>query len=417
MNPGKESPTPPMIRREKLDAALMHKFWGTVIFLTVIYLIFMLSFALGDPVVQLIQSGTEKVADYVGNLLSAWPDLQSLIAEGIIGGVGGVLAFLPNVVLLFGAITILETSGYMLRVSRLMSRIMKLMGLNGNSFAPLLLGFGCTVPAILATRRIESRGDRLITIAILPMMSCAGRLPIYMMFVSALFPAHLQAIVLFSIYACGILLALICARLLKNTLFKARHEEYHPRLRTLRWPSWKKVGIFMWSRAFMYVRKAGTFILAASVILWFLNTYPRQEDTPAGTPAQALEHSYAGQIGHAMESVTQIAGFDWKVNSALLGAFAAKEIFVSQMGILYAVADVEDEEGQQTLNQKLKEQYTPLQALSIMVFCLIALPCIGTITVARREAGTWWFAIAQFAGLTLLGFITATAVYQLGSLL
>lgn len=336
----------------------------------------------------------------------------------MVGGVGGVLAFLPNVVLLFGAITVLENSGYMMRVSRLMSRIMKIMGLNGNSFAPLLLGFGCSVPAILSTRRIEGRNDRLVTIAILPMMSCAGRLPIYMMFVSALFPSHLQATVLFGIYAAGILLALLCARLLKNTFFKTVQRDAPHRLKRLRIPSLRKVGLLMWSRAFMYVRKAGTFILGASIILWFLNTYPRPEEGTAENAAAAMEHSYAGQIGHWMEPVTRVAGFDWKVNSALLGAFAAKEIFVTQMGILYAVQDGDSgPEAQQTLNTRLKASYTPLQGISIMIFCLIALPCIGTVTVAKREAGTWWFALAQFAGLTVMGFVTATVVYQVGLLL
>ena len=295
---------------------------------------------------------------------------------------------------------------------------MKIMGLNGSSFAPLLLGFGCSVPAILSTRRIETRSDRLVTIAVLPMMSCAGRLPIYMMFVSALFPSRLQAPVLFGIYASGVLLALCCARLLKNTLFKAPQRDSLHHMKRLRLPSLRKVGILMWSRAFMYVRKAGTFILGASIILWFLNTYPRPEEDTAPTNAAAMEHSYAGQIGHWMEPVTQVAGFDWKINSALVGAFAAKEIFVTQMGILYAVEDGNSAPAaQQTLNARLKASYTPLQGISIMIFCLIALPCIGTVTVAKREAGTWWFALAQFGGLTLLGFATATLIYQAGLLL
>ena len=309
--------------RARLDAVLMHRIWGSLIFLGIVYIIFFLSFAIGDPLVRLIQTGTQLFSVWASRMLEPWPRLQSLLGEGVVGGVGGVLAFLPNVVLLFGAITVLENSGYMMRVSRLMSRIMKIMGLNGSSFAPLLLGFGCSVPAILSTRRIETRSDRLVTIAVLPMMSCAGRLPIYMMFVSALFPSRLQAPVLFGIYASGVLLALCCARLLKNTLFKAPQRDSLHHMKRLRLPSLRKVGILMWSRAFMYVRKAGTFILGASIILWFLNTYPRPEEDTAPTNAAAMEHSYAGQIGHWMEPVTQVAGFDWKINSALVGAFAA----------------------------------------------------------------------------------------------
>ncbi len=238
--------------RARLDAVLMHRIWGSLIFLGIVYIIFFLSFAIGDPLVRLIQTGTQLFSVWACRMLEPWPRLQSLLGEGVVGGVGGVLAFLPNVVLLFGAITVLENSGYMMRVSRLMSRIMKIMGLNGSSFAPLLLGFGCSVPAILSTRRIETRSDRLVTIAVLPMMSCAGRLPIYMMFVSALFPSRLQAPVLFGIYASGVLLALCCARLLKNTLFKAPQRDSLHHMKRLRLPSLRKVGILMWSRAFMY---------------------------------------------------------------------------------------------------------------------------------------------------------------------
>lgn len=214
--------------RTRLDAVLMHRIWGSLIFLCIVYIIFFLSFAIGDPLVRLIQTGTQMFSIWACRMLEPWPRLQSLLGEGVVGGVGGVLAFLPNVVLLFGAITLLENSGYMMRVSRLMSRIMKIMGLNGSSFAPLLLGFGCSVPAILSTRRIEARNDRLVTIAVLPMMSCAGRLPIYMMFVSALFPSRLQATVLFGIYASGVLLALCCARAPEKHALQDRPEGLSP---------------------------------------------------------------------------------------------------------------------------------------------------------------------------------------------
>ena len=226
--------------RARLDAVLMHRIWGSLIFLGIVYIIFFLSFAIGDPLVRLIQTGTQLFSVWACRMLEPWPRLQSLLGEGVVGGVGGVLAFLPNVVLLFGAITVLENSGYMMRVSRLMSRIMKIMGLNGSSFAPLLLGFGCSVPAILSTRRIETRSDRLVTIAVLPMMSCAGRLPSYMRFVSALVPSRLQAPVLFGIYASGVLLALCCARLLKNTLFKAPQRDSLHHMKRLRLPSLRR---------------------------------------------------------------------------------------------------------------------------------------------------------------------------------
>ena len=250
------------------------------------------------------------------------------------------------------------------------------------------------------------------------MMSCAGRLPIYMMFVSALFPSHLQATVLFGIYAAGILLALFMRPAAEKHLFQDRAAGRAPSPETAAhsFPAESRAAHVV---ARLHVcEKAGTFILGASIILWFLNTYPRPEEGTAENAAAAMEHSYAGQIGHWMEPVTRVAGFDWKVTPALLGAFAAKEIFVTQMGILYAVQDGDSgPEAQQTLNTRLKASYTPLQGISIMIFCLIALPCIGTVTVAKREAGTWWFALAQFAGLTVMGFVTATVVYQVGLLL
>lgn len=305
----------------------------------------------------------------------------------------------------------------MMRVSRLMSRIMKIMGLNGSSFAPLLLGFGCSVPAILSTRRIETRSDRLVTIAVLHDELCGPPADLHDVRLRpvSLPPAGSRAVRdLCQRRPAGAVLRPAS----ENTLFKAPQRDSLHHMKRLRLPSLRKVGILMWSRAFMYVRKAGTFILGASIILWFLNTYPRPEENTAPTNAAAMEHSYAGQIGHWMEPVTQVAGFDWKINSALVGAFAAKEIFVTQMGILYAVEDGNSvPAAQQTLNARLKASYTPLQGISIMIFCLIALPCIGTVTVAKREAGTWWFALAQFGGLTLLGFATATLIYQAGLLL
>lgn len=207
--------------RARLDAVLMHRIWGSLIFLGIVYIIFFLSFAIGDPLVRLIQTGTQLFSVWASRMLEPWPRLQSLLGEGVVGGVGGVLAFLPNVVLLFGAITVLEKQRIHDEGFPPDEPHHENHGVERQQLCPLLLGFGCSVPAILSTRRIETRSDRLVTIAVLPMMSCAGRLPIYMMFVSALFPSRLQAPVLFGIYASGVLLALCCARLLKNTLFKA----------------------------------------------------------------------------------------------------------------------------------------------------------------------------------------------------
>ncbi len=403
-------------KTHRLDRILMHRFFGPIIFLGIVYLVFTLSFLLGDPFVSIIEEGKSWLSHYLYHSLANYPILQSLLAEGIVGGVGGFVAFLPNVILLFGGITILEHCGYMDRVNRMMQGIMRRIGLQGQSFAPMLLGFGCSVPAILSTRSIPNHSDRLATIAILPMMSCAGRLPIYMMFVSALFNKTWQPTVLFSIYATGVLIAITAAKILKSTIFRSKSRHVKSRLVPLRIPEPQAVLKLMTDRAMIFIKKAGTFILGASIILWFLNTYPQSEESKGLPVNERLEQSFAGQIGHFLEPVSQIAGFDWKINSALLGAFSAKEVFVSQMSILCSVENETAKQGE-TLSEQLREMYTPIQGLSIMVFCLIALPCMGTVATAKKEAGTWWFALAQFAGLTCLGFLLSTLIFQLGNAL
>jgi ferrous iron transport protein B len=338
--------------------------------------------------------------------------------------VGGVLSFVPTILILFFFIALLEESGYMARAAFIMDRLMHKMGLHGKSFIPMLIGFGCSVPAIMATRSIESRRDRLATMFVLPLMSCGARLPIYILFISALFPQHYQAEILWCIYLVGIILAVFTARILKSTLFKGDDEVFIMELPPYRMPTARNLLMVMWQRALMYLKKASTFILFASVILWFLNTYPREEEVSADhaalqasveTPHESS--SYSAQIGRFFEPVTKWAGLDWKTNSALLGAFAAKEVFVTQLGILYSVPQDELESDEApSLRHQIQRNYSPLQGLCIMLICLIAMPCVATVSVMRKESGSWLFTVSNVLFLDLLGLIVAILAFQIGSL-
>jgi len=351
--------------------------------------------------------------------------------------------FLPNILILFLAIAFLEGTGYMARAAFVMDGFMHKFGLHGKSFIPMLLGFGCTVPAIMATRTIESEKDRLTTILVLPLMSCGARLPIYSLLIPAFFPPAFQAPVMWLIYFIGVVLALVCAGLLKSTLFKSDDEIFVMELPPYRLPTVRTLLLYMLERTMMYLKKAGTFILIASVILFICNTLPERttfsKDYPqmieqvrkdsalsaerksslekqysAEIRKEELQYSIAGRVGEAMTTVFKPLGFDWKVCSALIGAFAGKELFVSQLGILNSVDEGEAET--ETLQAKLRSQYTPLQGFCIMLFCLISMPCIATVAVVRRETNSWGLMFAQLAGLTLLAYVLTLIVYQVGML-
>ncbi len=331
----------------------------------------------------------------------------------------------------------------MARVAFIMDQLMHRFGLHGRSFIPMLIGFGCTVPAVLAARTIESRRDRMVTILVLPLMSCGARLPIYTLFIPVFFAPRWQAPVLWLLYLAGVLFAVAAARILKSTLFKGDDEVFIMELPPYRLPTLRTVMIHMWERAVMYLKKAGTVILLASVILWVAGNYPKPETlsrdygkeiseterNPALSESQKFtvteqlqsmryaeisRTTVAGRLGRALAVVMKPAGFDWRASSALIGAAAAKELFVSQLGILFA------SDGNVTLDQfreSLRNTYTPLQGFCMMLFCLLTFPCIATFAVVGRETGSWGLAAAQFAGLTVLAWCVATLVYQTGSLL
>lgn len=553
---------------DKADKIILNRWLGLPIFLILMYLMFQFVFTVAEKPMEWIEEGFGALGQHIAHM---WPKaadspLRDLLVDGIIGGVGGVLVFLPNIILLFLAIAFLEGTGYMARAAFIMDRIMSRLGLPGKSFIPMLLGFGCTVPAIMATRTIENWRDRMTTIMVLPLMSCGARLPIYMLIVPAFFPKHLNAWMVWLVYVIGIVFAIIGARILRNTLFKGEVSHFIMELPPYRMPTLRSVLIQMWDRAWEYVKKAGTIILGVSILLWAMTSYPKKPDydedydsTVAeahadyesklvslgeglGIPADTIKgwsmnedslkeageefwekepgyaeasqtyektkeellagpggdklaeftdaldatgviedrfaevteemeegsheymlaealrdksleslnlspelqeavaayrddvkaeldganeevdnnrqrediaYSISGRIGLFLEPILRPLGFDWRIGTALIGSFAAKEVFVAQMGIVYSVGEADEESD--TLRERLRANYTPLQAFCMMVFCLLSLPCVATIAVAKRETRSWKWALFMAVGLTLLAYFTTLIVYQVGS--
>jgi ferrous iron transport protein B len=344
--------------------------------------------------------------------------LKLLITDGIIGGVGGVIVFLPNILLLFLAIAVLEDTGYMARAAFVMDRIMHKIGLHGKSFIPMLIGFGCSVPAIMGARILKNRRNRLTTIMIIPLMSCGARLTIYALLIPAFFAERWRGPMLWLIYLIGIVLAVVCAKVLRLTVFRGETTPFVMELPPYRMPTAKSVCIHMWQRGWLYLRKAGTIILAVSVILWVAMSYPKPAEhaldglSPDEVHKVKLEHSVVGRVGRAIEPVLRPLGFDWKIGTALIGATAAKEVFVSQLAIVYAVGS--GERDSDTLREKLQANYTPLTGFCVMLFCLIYAPCVATVAVTRHESGSWGWAAFQFAALTALAYVLTLVVYQTG---
>ena len=415
-----------------IDRVLVNRALGMPIFFATMYAVFYFTFTVAEKPMEWIESGFGRLGEAVVGLWPAGSDsiVQSLVVDGIIGGVGGVLVFLPNIVLLFLAISLLEDSGYMARAAFVMDRVMKTVGLHGKSFIPMLLGFGCSIPAIMATRTIESRRARMTTMMVIPLMSCSARLPIYALIIPAFFAGQMRATVLWVIYFVGVALALLCAWLLRRTLFAGQGLPFLMELPPYRLPTIRSVVQHMAERSWMYVRKAGTIILGISIVLWAMATFPRLdpetvaadrgiavEELDESTLAVAqLDHSIVGRLGHAIEPVIAPMGFDWRIGTALIGAFAAKEVFVAQMGIVYSV-EAPDASGADTLRSQLHRDYSPLVGFCVMLFALIGTPCMATVAVVRREAGSWGWAAFQFLGLTTLAWIVTVIVFQTGTAL
>lgn len=406
-------------RSDMIDAVLTSKTFGLPIFIGLMYLVFDLVFQLGNwPMVWMGDAFTHLGSAITGILPSGV--IQSLLVDGIIAGVGGVITFLPNILLLFAAIAILEDTGYMARAAFVMDRIMHKIGLHGKSFIPMLIGFGCSVPAIMATRILENRRNRIATIFVIPLMSCGARLPIYALIIPAFFSKELQGPMMLLIYFTGIILAIICAKILRITTLKGETTAFVMELPPYRMPTIRSVLIHMWQRGWMYLRKAGTIILGMSIVLWALSSFPKPDaEKLVGMNKQQtrqieLRDSAIGRIGVALEPVVRPIGFDYKIATALLGAVPAKELFVAQMGIVYAL---DENEGTSALRTKLRQDYTPLQGFCIMLFCLISTPCAATVAITKAETGKWKWALAQWGFLTVLAYCLTFFVYQIGTLL
>ena len=391
-----------------IDSIVTHRIWGYPIFFLFLYIMFEGTFVLGDYPMQ----GIEWLVDQLGNLIRnnmAEGPLKDLLIDGIIGGVGGVIVFLPNILILYFFISILEDSGYMARAAFIMDKIMHRMGLHGKSFIPLIMGFGCNVPAIMATRTIEDRKSRLITMLVNPLMSCSARLPIYLVMIGAFFP-NCASFMLLCIYTAGILLAVIMARIFSKFLVKGEDSPFVMELPPYRMPTSKSIMRHTWEKGAQYLKKMGGIIMIASIIIWFLGYYPNHDAYE--TVAEQQENSYIGQLGRGIEPVIKPLGFDWKLGIGLLSGVGAKELVVSTLGVLYTnEGDVEN------VNLSNRIPITPLVALAYMLFVLIYFPCIATFAAIKQESGSWKWAIFTAGYTTGLAWLVAFTVFQIGSLI
>lgn len=390
-----------------IDAIVTHRIWGFPIFFLFMFLMFEVTFVLGAYPQDWIESLVNVIGTFISNNMAEGP-LKDLLIDGIIGGVGGVIVFLPNILILYLFISLMEDSGYMARAAFIMDKIMHKMGLHGKSFIPLIMGFGCNVPAVLASRTIENRKSRLVTILINPLMSCSARLPIYLLLVGVFFPHH-ASLVLLSIYSLGIILAVVMARLFSRFLVKGDDTPFVMELPPYRMPTSKAIFRHTWEKGAQYLRKMGGVIMVASIIIWVLGYYPRPSESM--DLAQQQENSYIGRIGKAIEPAIEPLGFDWKLGIGILSGVGAKELVVSSLGVLYA-DDAEADET--TLAQRLP--ITPLVAYGYMVFILLYFPCVATLAAIRQEAGGWKWAAFAAAYTTVLAWIMSFAVYQIGGL-
>ena len=389
-----------------IDSIVTHRIWGYPIFFLFLYIMFEGTFVLGDYPMQGIEWLVDQLGNLIRNNMTEGP-LKDLLIDGIIGGVGGVIVFLPNILLLYFFISILEDSGYMARAAFIMDKIMHRMGLHGKSFIPLIMGFGCNVPAIMATRTIEDRKSRLITMLVNPLMSCSARLPIYLVMIGAFFPNY-ASFMLLCIYTAGILLAVVMARIFSKFLVKGEDSPFVMELPPYRMPTSKSIMRHTWEKGAQYLKKMGGIIMIASIIIWFLGYYPQHDAYESA--AEQQENSYIGQIGKAIEPVIKPLGFDWKLGIGLISGVGAKELVVSTLGVLYT-----NEGDMENVNLSDRIPITPLVALAYMLFVLIYFPCIATFAAIKQESDSWKWAIFTAGYTTGVAWLVAFAVFQIGN--
>lgn len=431
---------------QKLDRILLHPIWGYAIFTLILLLLFQAIFAWAQPFMDAIDAGVAWLNGQLKESLPAGP-LTDLLTDGILAGIGGILVFIPQIAFLFFLIALLEESGYMSRVMVIMDRIMRRFGLNGRSVVPLISGVACAVPAIMATRSIGTRRDRLITILVTPLMSCSARLPIYTILIALVVPNqrilglfNLQGLALMGLYLLGLLSALVAAYVLKLMLRTKERGYFIMELPTFKLPRWNHVGLTVWESVRSFVWEAGRVILAISIVLWVLASYGPgdamnqaearvRQETPAlsagalenRVASERLEASYAGNFGHFIEPVIRPLGYDWKIGIALLSSFAAREVFVGTMSTIYSIGSGSDDAGV-TIRERLRQErnpatggpmYTPALAWSLLVFYVFAMMCMSTLAATQRETKSWKWPAVQLGYMMALAYVAAFATYQL----
>lgn len=404
-----------------LDAIITHKYFGFPLFFLFLYVMFQATFSIGQYPMDWIDTGVAALGDWVSRSMPDGP-VKAMLVDGVIGGVGAVIVFLPQILILYFFISFMEDSGYMARAAFIMDKLMHKMGLHGKSFIPLIMGFGCNVPAIMATRTIESRRSRLITMLVLPMMSCSARLPIYIMITGTFFALQYRSIIMLSLYAIGILMAVIISRLFSKYVIKGEDTPFVMELPPYRFPTSKAIIRHTWEKGKQYLKKMGGIILVASIIVWALGYFPHNDQLDNQTQQ---EQSYIGRIGKAIEPVFRPQGFDWKLDVGLLAGVGAKEIVASTMGVLYSndssVAESNDTDNDTAKYTRLRRQMlsdgiTPLAAYSYLLFVLLYFPCVATIAAIKNESGSWKWALFGALYTTALAWIVSAAVYQVGQL-
>jgi ferrous iron transport protein B len=447
----KSGANPGFSRSQRIDRVLTHKYLGFPIFLGFLWLMFHTTFSLGNYPMGWIEEGVDILGQFI-HANMAEGIFRDMLVDGIIGGVGGVIVFLPNILILFFFISLMEDTGYMARTAFIMDRVMHLFGLHGKSFIPLIMGFGCNVPAIMATRTLENRNDRLLTMLIIPFMSCSARLPVYVLVAGAIFPTK-AGNVIFMLYMVGVVFSMLMSILFKKTFFSKGEAPFVMELPVYRNPGIRVIMRHMWTKGAHYLKKMGGVILLASLVIWALGYFPRdvaysqdydqliniEKQKGAGQSASQItlltqkmeserqQNSYIGRLGKAIEPVIRPLGFDWKMGISLVTGFAAKEIVVSTMGVLYQ-ADMSEGKGTVSLQERIRDQvysdgpragarvFTPLTGISFLLFVLFYLPCVAVIAAVGRESGSWKWAGFVVFYTTAIAWTASFVIYQVGSL-
>ena len=419
-----------------IDQILTNKYFGFPIFFLILFIMFTATFVIGQYPMDWIDGGVSWLGDFISSNMPDGP-VKDMLVDGIIGGVGAVIVFLPQILILYFFISYMEDSGYMARAAFIMDKLMHKMGLHGKSFIPLIMGFGCNVPAVMATRTIESRRSRLVTMLILPLMSCSARLPIYVMITGSFFALKYRSFAMLSLYVIGILMSVIMSRVFSRFLVKGEDTPFVMELPPYRFPTWKAIGRHTWEKGKQYLKKMGGIILVASIIVWALGYFPLPDKPDVGQQ-ERQEQSFIGQLGHAVEPVFRPQGFNWKLDVGLLAGVGAKEIVASTMGVLYSNDDsfkddnsfsseggkyvklhkqiTQDVANLHGISYNEAEPIATLTAFCFLLFVLLYFPCIATIAAIKGETGSWGWALFAAGYTTLLAWVVSAIVFQVGML-